>query len=103
MIATTIERPRATEHAEYYGRYVSKVPENADLISLLREQAVETVEMLQGLSAPQANFAYAPGKWTIKQVIGHIVDAERVFVYRAMCFARQDKTELPSFDENAYV
>jgi hypothetical protein len=103
MIATTIERPRSNEHAEYYGRYVSKVPENVDLVSLLRQQAMETVALLQGLTPKQGDFAYAPGKWTIKQVIGHIIDAERVFVYRAMCFARQDKTELPSFDENAYV
>jgi hypothetical protein len=103
MIATTIERPRPTEHAEYYGRYISQVPENADLISVLREQAMETVALLQGLTPKQGDYAYAPGKWSIKQVIGHIIDAERVFVYRAMCFARQDKTELPSFDENAYV
>jgi uncharacterized damage-inducible protein DinB len=103
MIATTIERPRADEHVEYFGRYISKVPDNVDLISLLREQAMETVSLLNGLTPAQADFAYAPGKWTIKQVIGHIVDAERVFVYRAMCFARQDQTALPSFDENAYV
>lgn len=103
MIATTIERPAATEHAEYYGRYVSKVPNNVDLISLLREQAMETVSMLQGLTPKQAEFAYAPGKWTIKQVVGHIIDAERVFVYRALRFARQDKTELASFDENSFV
>ena len=102
MIAT-IERPRADEHVEYFGRYISKVPENADLISLLRDQAMETVSMLQGLTPAQGDFAYAPGKWTIKQVIGHIVDAERIFVYRALCFARQDRTGLPSFDENAYV
>jgi hypothetical protein len=103
MIATTIDRPRADEHAEYFGRYISKVPQNADLISLLREQAMETVALLQGLTPKQSEYAYAPGKWNIKQVIGHIIDAERVFVYRAMCFARQDKTELPPFDENAYV
>jgi len=103
MIATTIERPQATEHAEYYGRYVAKVPENADLVSLLRDQAMDTVTMLQGLTPKQADFAYAPGKWTIKQVIGHIVDAERIFVYRALRFARSDKTDLASFDENAYV
>lgn len=103
MIATTIERPRADEHVEYFGRYISKVPENVDLISLLREQSMETVSMLQGLTPTQADFAYAPGKWTIKQVVGHISDCERIFVYRALCFARQDKVELPAFDENAYV
>jgi uncharacterized damage-inducible protein DinB len=103
MIATTIERPRADEHVEYFGRYISKVPQNVDLIALLREQALETVKLHQGLTPAQADFAYAPGKWTIKQVIGHIIDAERIFVYRALCFARQVQTPLPSFDENAYV
>jgi len=103
MIATTIERPRADEHVEYFGRYISKVPDNVDLISLLRDQAMETVSMLQGLTPQQADFAYAPGKWSIKQVIGHIVDGERIFVYRALCIARNDQTPLPSFDENLYV
>ena len=103
MIATTIDRPRADEHVEYFGRYISQVPENVDLISLLREQALETVAMLQGLTPAQADFAYAPGKWTVKQVIGHMIDCERIFAYRALCFARNDQSPLPAFDENAYV
>lgn len=100
--AASIARPQSDEYYEYYQQYVSKVPEG-DLISLLREQALDTVTMLQGLSPSQADHAYAPGKWTVKQVIGHIIDAERVFVYRAMCFARRDATALPPFDENSYV
>lgn len=98
----SIARPQSDEYYEYYDRYISQVPEG-DLISLLREQALETVTLLQGLTPAQADHAYAPGKWTVKQVIGHIIDAERVFIYRAMCFARRDATALPSFDENAYV
>lgn len=102
MSTTAIARPRADEHAEYFSRYISQVPDG-DLVSMLREQAVETVTLLQDLTPAQANYAYAPGKWTIKQVIGHIIDGERVFVYRAMRFARCDSTELPGFDENAFV
>jgi uncharacterized damage-inducible protein DinB len=97
-----IARPQSDEYFEYYGRYISQVPDG-DLISVLRQQAMETVALLQNLTPEQGDYAYAPGKWTIKQVVGHIIDAERVFVYRAMCFARKDATPLPSFDENAYV
>ena len=98
----TIPRPQADEHAEYYGRYISQVPDG-DLISMLREQIMETVGLLGGLSPEQADYAYAPGKWTIKEVIGHLSDAERVFQYRALTFARSPGTALPGFDENAWV
>jgi uncharacterized damage-inducible protein DinB len=100
--AITIARPEADEFFEYYDRYIAKVPEG-NLISLLREQAVETVTMLQDLSPHQANYAYAPGKWSVKEVVGHITDAERIFAYRALRISRHDQTPLASFDENAYV
>lgn len=102
MSTTTIPRPKADEHHEYYGKYVSRVPDG-DLVSHLREQSIETVAMLQSLSPERANYAYGPGKWTIKQVVGHVIDCERVFGYRALCLARNDKTALPGFDENTYV
>lgn len=102
MSPATIQRPQSDEHAEYYGKYVSKVPDG-DLIALLGEQATDTVNLLKDLSPERADFAYGPGKWTIKQVLGHIIDAERVFAYRALRFARNDATELPGFDENLYV
>jgi uncharacterized damage-inducible protein DinB len=98
----TIPRPGADEHVEYYARYISQVPEG-DLVSMLRDQVVDTVKLLQNLSPAQADYAYAPGKWSVKQVIGHLVDAERVFVYRALRVARNDTTNLPGFDENAFV
>ena len=98
MSRATIERPKSDEHAEY----ITKVPDG-DLIARLGEQATETVNLLKGLSPERADFAYAPGKWTIKQVLGHVIDAERVFGYRALRFARNDATELPGFDENSYV
>ena len=102
MSTLTIPRPTADEHVEYYSRYISKVPDG-DLIAMLRDQIVETVGLLHGLSDEQANYAYAPGKWTIKEVVGHIADAERVFQYRALTFARSPGTSLPGFDENAWV
>lgn len=102
MSTITIPRPAADEHVAYYGQYISKVPDG-DLISTLRDQLVDTVKLLGGLSEEQGDYAYAPGKWSVKQVIGHIIDAERIFVYRALRIARHDTTNLPGFDENAFV
>jgi hypothetical protein len=102
MSTVTIPRPQADEHVEYYARYISQVPDG-DLIAMLRDQIMETVGLLRGLSPEQGDYAYAPGKWTIKEVIGHLSDAERVFQYRALTFARSPGTALPGFDENAWV
>lgn len=102
MIARTIPRPAAAEYAPYYGRYIDKVPEG-DLLGTLEDQARETQTLLAGLSDAKALHRYAPGKWSIKEVIGHVTDAERVFSYRALRFARADSTALPGFDENAWV
>ena len=101
-MSTTIPRPRADEHVEYYSRYISQVPDG-DLIAMLRDQIVETAGLLRGLSEDQANYAYAEGKWSIKEVIGHLADAERVFQYRALTFVRAPGSSLPGFDENAWV
>ncbi|MDB4878441.1 MAG: DinB family protein [Gemmatimonadetes bacterium] len=102
MSAATIERPHADEHAPYYGKYIARVPDG-DLVSLLREQLMDTVALLRGVSPDRADFAYGPGKWTIKEVVGHLVDTERVMAYRALRFARNDRTELPGFDENTWA
>src|SRR3954468_15053082 len=102
MSTVTIPRPQANEHVEYYSRYIAQVPDG-DLIAMLREQIVDTVALLSGLSREKGDYAYAPAKWTIKEVIGHLSDAERVFQYRALTFARAPGTALPGFDENAWV
>lgn len=102
MTAHTIIRPKADEHAPYYARYIDLVPAG-DLIAILREQMVDTCRLLDGVPEDKANYAYAPGKWTVKDVIAHVADAERVFAYRALCFARGESAPLPSFDENAYA
>ena len=60
-------------------------------------------EIIDTLPPEKKDFAYAPAKWTVKELLCHIIDAERIFVYRALCFSRNDKTNLPAFDENAYV
>lgn len=95
-------RPDPGEYNAYYDRYVALVPAG-DIIALLSVQIDDTIALLRDLSEEQALHAYAPGKWSIKEVLGHIMDAERVFMHRALRFARGDDTPLPSFDENAYA
>lgn len=102
MPRATLTRPAPTEYAAHYATYIQHVPEG-DIVDTLEHQLGDTLALLAGLSAEQAAHRYAPGKWSIKQVVGHISDAERVFAYRAMRFARNDTTPLPPFDENEYV
>jgi len=101
MSTATILRPGADEHSAYFGRYIEKVPDG-DIVALLRDQIGETCALLRRAGG-QADFAYAPGKWTVKQVVGHLADVERVMAFRALWFARNDQTPLPGFDENQWV
>ena len=101
-MTTTIPHPDSTEYAPHYGTYVSKVPEG-DVLHILESQRTETQSMLRGLSDAQALHRYAPGKWSIKEVIGHVSDAERVFAYRALRFARNDQTPLASFEQETFT
>jgi len=102
VTTATIPRPDATEYAPFYGTYVGKVPDG-DLLELLERQRRETQNLLAGLSDTQALHRYAPGKWSIKEVVGHLMDSERVFCYRALRFARADEKPLQGFDEKAWV
>jgi hypothetical protein len=101
MTSVTIPRPASSEYAPSYSGYVSAVPDG-DLLSLLARQGRETVKLLRGINEKKSRYRYAPGKWTIREVAGHVSDAERVFTYRALRFARGDATPLASFDENAW-
>jgi hypothetical protein len=95
-------RPQPTEHAPYYGTYVALVPEN-DILAVLRAQRDESLAHLHAIPESQADVLHPPYTWTIKQVVNHITDGERIFAYRALRFARGDATELPGFDENEYA
>lgn len=97
-----IMRPDSTEYAPYYEQYVSAVPDG-DLIHILETQLETASTLFKAISDAQAINSYQPGKWTIKQVLRHIIDAERIFTYRALCFARGEHHELPSFDQDEYV
>jgi len=95
-------RPDPGEYAPYYEKYVSLVPE-AGIVSTLNSTIENTVSILGGLTEEKATKAYAEGKWTIKQVLGHVIDSERVFAYRALRIGRNDKTPLPGFEQDDYV
>ena len=98
-----IERPSADEHHPYYGAYISRVPADADVLRLLEEQIGELDRLLRPLDDAQASSAFAPGEWTIKEVVGHLVDCERMFSFRAVAFARCDPAALPAFEQDGYV
>lgn len=96
-----ISKPHADEHAPYYATYIRLVAD--DVFGQLESQARTTPQLFAGLSEDKGLHRYAPGKWSVKEVIGHMADAERVFAYRALRFARADQTDLPGFDENSWV
>lgn len=102
MSAALAIRPDTTEYAPYYEKYVSLVPET-NITSVLESQLEGTLNLIRGLSDEQAMHRYAPDKWTIKQVIGHIIDGERIFAYRALRFSRNDKQKLPGFDQDEFM
>ena len=96
------ERPEASEHAPYYGRYIAQVADG-DIVGTLRAQQATTMARWATLAEAQGAHRYAPDKWSVRQVVGHLADAERIFAYRATRFARADATPVPGFDENSYV
>lgn len=100
--SATIARPQAGEYTDHFEKYVSLVP-GTDVLGALEQQTRHTLEMLGRLTDEQANFAYAPGKWTIKEVLGHIIDAERIFEYRALRIGRGDQTPIEGFEQDDYV
>jgi hypothetical protein len=100
--AAPIARPETSEYIPYYGKYIALVPDG-DLVDTLRGQIGETLSLLRTIPEERASYRYAPGKWSIKEVVGHLADVERIMTYRALRIARGDSTPMPGFDENAYV
>lgn len=95
-------RPTKGDYPDYFDTYLGHVTE-PDPIAVMTRQIDEAARFFAALAGEKADFAYAPGKWTIKEVVGHLSDTERVMAYRALSFARGDRAELPGFDENAWV
>lgn len=95
-------RPDLSTVPSFYHRYIDLVAED-ELMPALKQHQVSLISLLGELAPEKWDYAYAPGKWTVKEVVQHIIDAERIFCYRALCFARRDATPLPGFDENTYA
>jgi hypothetical protein len=95
-------RPQTGEYNSYYGRYIDLATED-DIVAALDAQSRETASVLGGLSEAQAAYRYEPDKWSVKQLVGHVIDAERIFAFRALAFARGETTPLPGFDQDPYV
>lgn len=98
----TSQRPAADEYAPYYERYISRVA-NGDIVQILREQSDALRGLFARVPAERGAYAYAPGKWTLNEALQHLIDAERVFTYRAVRIARGDQTPLPGFEQNDWV
>jgi uncharacterized damage-inducible protein DinB len=96
------KRPEKDEYAHFYSTYVNLIPEG-DIVQILKQQIEETSDLLNDISDQQASFRYAPGKWSLKEVIGHVADTERIMAWRLLCIARGETISLPGFDENSYV
>ena len=95
-------RPNPGDYSPYYESYI-KLVEGEDILKILNDQGKKTQDILNSFSEHRGNFCYANGKWTVKEVVGHLLDTERVFAYRALCIARGEKKSLPGFDQNDYV
>lgn len=101
-VAVSIARPAPGEYDPYYERYISLVKTD-NIVTVLEKQAQDTSTLLSGLGAQQADFRYAPGKWSVKDVIGHMNDTERIMTYRALRIGRGDKTPIEGFEQDDYV
>ena len=97
-----VARPESSEYAPHYEKYITLVPGN-DILGALEAQRLRTIQLFAARSERDGNFRYAPDKWTVKEVLGHVSDTERIFAYRAMRIARADKTPIEGFDQDGYV
>ena len=102
VTAARESRPAQGEFLPYYERYIALVPAG-DVLSTLDAQMSDTQALLRGLPASTATYRYAPDKWSVNEVIGHVIDSERIFAARALRFARGDATPLPGFEQDDYV
>ena len=98
----TITRPEASEYNEYYEKYISLI-DDADLLGTLEDQIRVTRDLFAGFPEERGVYAYAEGKWTLKEVISHLLDGERIFAYRLLRIARGDETSLEGFEQDGYI
>ena len=98
-----MKRPKKGEYAPFHETYLQALPPRGTAQSLLKKSMRETQQLLAGLSPAQGDYAYAPGKWTLKQLLIHMIDTERVFAYRTLSFMRGDRIALPGFNQDVWM
>lgn len=96
-------KPESSEFGSFYKGYIEQFPDGVSALEILEMQSAEVTRMLDGLNDGNAQFRYAPEKWSIKQVIGHMIDTERIFAYRALAISRGEQNELPGYNHDNYV
>jgi uncharacterized damage-inducible protein DinB len=102
MTNLIVGRPDETEYLPYYGKYISLIS-NSDILTALGTRVNETLDLLRSIPESDGGFRYEPGKWSIKELVGHVIDSERIFAYRALRFARSDQTPLPGYEQDDYI
>jgi len=95
-------RPLKNDYAEYYHKYIQELKSD-NILEILEEQLNSNLELFNRISEEKANYRYAEGKWSIKELLGHMLDTERIFAYRALCIARGEKQDLPGMEQDDYV
>jgi uncharacterized damage-inducible protein DinB len=96
-------KPDKNEYASFYGTYIDKLSDESYDLNFLVNQSQELMDIFSKLSDEQANFSYGEGKWSLKEVLGHLIDHERIFCYRALAIARGERQSLPGFEQDDYV
>jgi len=99
----SIAKPQEGEFPPYADMYIRLMPDDGLLLKHLRDNFIAMKQLILSLPEEKLNYRYAQNKWTIKEILVHIIDDERIFAYRALCFARNDKTELPGFEQDNYA
>jgi len=99
---SALSRPQPTEYADYYERYVAQVPDG-DIVATLDHQLSVTLELLADLPEERERYRYAPGKWSLRDVVGHLIDTERMFSFRALSMARSEGIDLPAMDQDEWA
>ncbi|MCA1590923.1 MAG: DinB family protein [Acidobacteria bacterium] len=95
-------RPEKNEYDQYYERYVLLIPDG-DIVSILAAQPTEMQDLFIGVDEAKGTFAYAEGKWTVKECLSHLIDGERIFAYRALRISRGDETPIEGFEQDGYI
>jgi len=99
----SIAKPQEGEFPPYANMYIRPIPGDGLLLKHLRDNFIAMKQLIFSLPQEKLNYRYAQNKWTIKEILVHIIDDERIYAYRALCFARNDKTELPGFEQDDYA